>query len=237
MKQQESPAKNGIARVEKWEMRTAWPLFLGSVAFVTILTWTFFNEGTREDLLTLAIATLPLLWVWFATDYFVRLGMAGRDRRHFIATRSLDLASLILPFLRPFLILVYIWRLPVFRHGSGRAQRVRYILTITLFTFMLVYTESYCVWLVERDALGANIVNFGDALWWGFATIATVGYGDFVPVTVPGRVLAVTLMVGGFFAIGVVTATLVSELNDRIHKAAQKIKERREATEHQADTG
>lgn len=229
MNQQKGPIKNGIDCVEKWEMRTAWPLFVGSVAFVTILTWTFFNEGTRTDLFSLALATLPLLWIWFVVDYFVRLGMAGPDRRHFLATRSLDLASLVLPFLRPFLILVYIWRLPVFRHGSGRAQRIRYILTTSLFTFMLVYTASYCVWLVERDASGANIVNFGDALWWGFATIATVGYGDFVPVTVPGRVLAVTLMVGGFFAIGVVTATLISELNDRIHKAAQRLQAQREA--------
>lgn len=63
-------------------------------------------------------------------------------------------------------------------------------------------------------------MNFGDAIWWGFTTIATVGYGDFAPVTVPGRILAVGLMAGGVVVIGVVVATLISDLNERIRTAA-----------------
>ncbi len=33
----------------------------------------------------------------------------------------------------------------------------------------------------------ANIVTVGDALWWAAVTVATVGYGDYYPVTVGGR--------------------------------------------------
>lgn len=220
MNQRRSTAATGMQRVEKWEVFTAWPLFVGSLAFVGILTWSLFDEGEKPPIFSLAVAMLPLLWIWFGVDYFVRLAMAGVDRRRFVVTRVLDLASLVLPFLRPFLIIVYIWRLPVFNRGSARAQRTRLTLTTALFTFMLVYTASYGVWLVERHAPGASIVSFGDALWWGFTTISTVGYGDFVPVTVPGRLLAISLMIGGFFVIGVVTATLLSGLNERIRKMA-----------------
>ena len=39
--------------------------------------------------------------------------------------------------------------------------------------------------------------SVGDGLWWAFATVATVGYGDVVPETTTGRVLGVLLMFGG----------------------------------------
>ena len=40
----------------------------------------------------------------------------------------------------------------------------------------------------------AEAKSFDDALWWAFVTALTVGYGDFVPVTLLGRVAAVVLM-------------------------------------------
>lgn len=58
-------------------------------------------------------------------------------------------------------------------------------------------------------------IAFADAVWWAFVTI-TVGYGDFYPVTLTGRITAVALMVGGLALIGVVTATLRSWIVERV---------------------
>lgn len=47
-----------------------------------------------------------------------------------------------------------------------------------------------------------RIAHFIDALWWGFATATTTGYGDITPVTFPGKMLGILLMLTGmaFFA-------------------------------------
>jgi voltage-gated potassium channel len=57
--------------------------------------------------------------------------------------------------------------------------------------------------------------KFGRAVWWGLVTLTTVGYGDVVPHTVPGRVLATSLMVIGFLSLSLVTATVASVFIER----------------------
>jgi voltage-gated potassium channel len=47
-------------------------------------------------------------------------------------------------------------------------------------------------------------------------TITTVGYGDFTPVTVRGRIIATALMLGGVAVLGVLTATLSSWIVQRV---------------------
>ena len=62
----------------------------------------------------------------------------------------------------------------------------------------------------EAGAPGASIRSFGDALWYSFITMTTVGYGDLSPVTPFGRLL------GALFAlcsIGILTALISLGLN------------------------
>jgi voltage-gated potassium channel len=80
---------------------------------------------------------------------------------------------------------------------------------------MFIYVISLAELQAERHAPGANIKSFGDALWWAAVTMATVGYGDYYPVTVPGRLLAVVLMIGGVAVVGTSSATIVSYLTER----------------------
>ena len=46
----------------------------------------------------------------------------------------------------------------------------------------------------------------GDSLWWAVATMTTVGYGDHVPVTLAGRLVAAVVMMAGVAVIGAVAA-------------------------------
>ena len=68
---------------------------------------------------------------------------------------------------------------------------------------------ALAVYAVERDAPGSRMNTFGDAIWWACVTLFTVGYGDIFPVTTPGRVYAVLVMLGGIAIIGVASAIVV----------------------------
>ena len=50
--------------------------------------------------------------------------------------------------------------------------------------------------------------SIGSGLWWAVQTVTTVGYGDRVPETVPGQVLAAVVMLLGIGFVTVITASI-----------------------------
>jgi voltage-gated potassium channel len=63
---------------------------------------------------------------------------------------------------------------------------------------------------LESGVPGANITTAGDAVWWAYVTMSTVGYGDRYPVTAEGRIVAVVLMAVGVGLFGTFTAYVAS---------------------------
>jgi len=56
----------------------------------------------------------------------------------------------------------------------------------------------------------SNFPNVGGGMWWAVQTVTTVGYGDLVPTTVTGRVVATVVMLTGIGFITVLTAVITS---------------------------
>jgi voltage-gated potassium channel len=209
------------SRAERWEEKTAWPLLALSMLWVGLSTVALTEYEPGSALGPLASAALIVIWAIFLVDFAIRLALTTK-RVRYVRDHLLEVISLVLPFLRAFLLVFYLWRLPILR-GSPQQMRTRFMLMAAAFGLVFVYVASTLVWEFEHDVPGANIVEFGDAIWWGFATIATVGYGDYTPITVPGRVVAVGLMLGGFIIVGSVTATVISALGDQIRSVASTV--------------
>jgi voltage-gated potassium channel len=60
----------------------------------------------------------------------------------------------------------------------------------------------------ERSYPGSNIETYGEAVWWAAVTVTTVGYGDYVPVSPAGRLIATAMLFNGVAVISVITATI-----------------------------
>lgn len=73
-------------------------------------------------------------------------------------------------------------------------RREQLVLSIFFILFILVIIST-TMFYVEREAQPDKFTSIPATMWWGIATLTTVGYGDMVPITAWGRIL------GGMFAI------------------------------------
>ena len=89
-----------------------------------------------------------------------------------------------------------------------RAQSA--LLAVLLFIILLLEFGSMAMVWAEEGAPNANITTGGDAVWWAYVTITTVGYGDQFPVTSAGRFIGVLVMTGGVALFGVLTGFLAN---------------------------
>lgn len=76
------------------------------------------------------------------------------------------------------------------------------LLTTLYIGFLVLMFSSFIIYLVEKDE-NPQFASFAHALWWGFITLCTVGYGDAVPQTWKGKVIACFCALFGisFFAL------------------------------------
>jgi voltage-gated potassium channel len=187
-------------------------------------------------LLPLDAESKQLLWFYdnaacviFLIDFVYNITGARPRRAYFIGQRGwLDLLGSIPSFgffqLTALLRLARLSRLArVGRLLGGKKRkelvhdivvnRGKYAAFVTILLGGLVLSvSSFLVLQFESRSPDANIVTGGDAIWWGFVTITTVGYGDFYPVTTLGRMTGVLVMFAGVGIIGALASILASIL-------------------------
>ncbi|XP_059622249.1 potassium voltage-gated channel subfamily KQT member 1-like isoform X2 [Phlebotomus argentipes] len=68
------------------------------------------------------------------------------------------------------------------------------LITTLYIGFLGLIFSSYFVYLAEKDVVGPDgkkhFASYADALWWGVITVTTIGYGDAVPQTWMGKIVA-----------------------------------------------
>ena len=129
-------------------------------------------------------------------------------------------AAGMLRFLRLIRVFSAIMRLLGATERAGQTTVEKQVLHLFLIVFTLILTggfmtyvfevEAYdeCMALAEGCDVEPQITTLPDALWWAVVTSTTVGYGDYAPVTWPGRLVAVALMLIGIGLVGTLAATL-----------------------------
>jgi voltage-gated potassium channel len=101
--------------------------------------------------------------------------------------------------------------------------------TVLFILLVIILLGSIGILLAEQDQAGSQIGSAGEALWWAVVTISTVGYGDFVPVTDAGRIIAgVMILTGvGFFGAisGLMSTFLLRGKSNSEHQIQQLLVE------------
>jgi len=67
---------------------------------------------------------------------------------------------------------------------------------------------SFVIYSVESQHPDSQINSMLDAVWWTVATVTTVGYGDVVPVTETGKIVAIFFMFFGIGLLGIFLSVL-----------------------------
>jgi len=72
--------------------------------------------------------------------------------------------------------------------------------------------------LIERDAQPEKFGTIPEAMWWAIVTLGTIGYGDVVPVTPLGRLIASFAIFGGLIMVALPVGIIASAFAEAIHR-------------------
>jgi voltage-gated potassium channel len=180
-----------------------------AVAFLFAFSYPAFKETISDSTNHYLSLVQWVCWFAFALDLIYGI-LKAESKKEYLKRHPLELASVLLPFLRPLRLM------RVISFGSLALQKVaigrQFAITVKvgISAVFISYIAAIQITISERTVEGSNIKNFSDGLWWAVTTVTTVGYGDRYPTTTEGRFLAVLLMITGISLVGVITASVAA---------------------------
>lgn len=201
--------------------RLAREVFLLMISILAMLNAIAFYLGFLNLLDERVILTMnALISLFFLTDFLIRIFTFKPRAAYFF--KKYGWASLLscipIPAFAFFRIFPSVRVVREIRAMGGRgalrdltANRASGALFLALFlALLLVELSSATIVTIEANNPDANIKTAGDAIWWSYVTITTIGYGDRYPVTGFGRLVGGLLMTVGVGLFSVVTGYLAN---------------------------
>lgn len=176
----------------------------------------------------LRILTCPL-------DQKYRNVRFARLRLAFTPMMLVDLAA-ILPFFLPFIVidtrfvriirlfrLFRIFKLSRYSESMqtlGKVFRMRAgDLSVAFFVIVIVWIfSSALMYYAEHEAQPEAFGSIPASMWWGVITLATIGYGDVVPVTIAGKIIGTGVAMLGIAVYAIPTGIMASAFTEELRK-------------------
>ena len=93
------------------------------------------------------------------------------------------------------------------------------LLTVLTLALVFVFISALMIFQLEHDYQPEAFSTFFDAIWWAFATLTTVGYGDIYPLSTGGRLIAIIISFLGIAIValpsGIIAAGFIEEFKEK----------------------
>jgi voltage-gated potassium channel len=189
------------------------------------------------DLISIAIFSAEyLLRVWVCTvDRRFRAPVLGRVKYMLTPVAVIDLLAvapfflIFLSFDSRFLRAARLFRLvrllKIGRYSRSfktfgnvlRAKKEELVINVFVVLVLLVIASSL-MYHVEHERQPQAFSSIPAAMWWGVATLTTVGYGDVYPLTVVGKLLGAVIAILGIGTVALPTGILASGFADEMNR-------------------
>ena len=205
--------------------RAAFVAIAIGVAMVTLLSIDPAYQAAHRWIATVLWGCLG----FFTFEWVVRIRhatQAGRALGYLLSGRGLiDAAGVLAVPLalgfgltsRSAWLLAVLWILKVIPGVPGLRQLRRVLvqesgplLSVFVLFLVVLFLGSVAEYVLERHVQPAAFANVPAALWWAVVTLTTTGYGDVVPITPLGRLVAAMVMISGLGVFGLFTGILVT---------------------------
>lgn len=205
-----------------------------SIQSLIILSMVTFSLETLPNLSTASRTWLrrieTVIVVIFTIEYCVRLATAKRRWAYalslygmidliailpFYLSLGVDLRSLrvirVFRLFRVFKLLRYSRAIQRFHQALliAREELVLYLIV----TLMMLYFAAVGIYYCEHEAQPEAFASIFHSLWWGVATLTTVGYGDIYPITAGGKIFTFVILLCGLGVVSVPTGIISSALS------------------------
>jgi voltage-gated potassium channel len=171
-----------------------------------------------------------IILIFFALEYFIRLVLAKKKLKFIFSFLGIIDFLVILPlfahlgssfvFLRGFRVFRILQILKTIKYSDlmlmffRSFKHYREEIHIFIITFILVVMVGSLGMFSLEHTLNPGFATVPDTMWWSIVTITTVGYGDVVPITIMGKLLASIIMFAGLASIAIMTAVLTKVFID-----------------------
>src|SRR6266542_1273125 len=192
---------------------------------------------TAIELTSLVVFTIEYaLRVWVAAEHAPQRHATERKARWKFVSSPLGVIDLlaVLPFWLAFLLPLDLRALLVFRMGrflklARYSPAMRSLLDAlynerrALFGCFVILVgatllAASIMHVIERHAQPDKFGTIPDAMWWAIVTLGTIGYGDVVPVTALGRLVAAITIFVGLIMVALPIGIVATAFADEIHR-------------------
>lgn len=192
--------------------------------------------ATVEIVATVVFSVEYALRIWVAVDHAPNHDLKptqARLRYVFSTDGLIDLVS-VLPFWLAFVVpfefrVIQLFRIVRFLKLARYSPALRSLLEAlnserrALFGCVVILLGATLIaaafmHLAERDAQPDKFGTIPDAMWWALQTLATIGYGDAVPLTPIGKIIASITVLGAFVMIALPVGIIATAFSEQIHR-------------------